>query len=97
MNKPLPPEKQALRRAAEILGGQAALATALGYDDRRHVWPWFNTDRKIPAEHCPKVERATRAKGDPVTCEELRPDVAWEVLRKCPGDCTHGDPAPVAG
>ena len=81
-------EKAALRRAADVLGGQSALASACGYTDRRHVWPWFNTDRRVPAEHCPAIERATRAKaaeqGAPkliVTCEELRPDVAWSVLR----------------
>lgn len=81
-------EKEALRRAAEALGGQAALASACGYTDRRHVWPWFNTDRRVPAEHCPSIERATRAaaarQNDPsliVTCEELRHDVAWGVLR----------------
>lgn len=76
------PPKAALRRAADVLGGQAALATVLGYEDRRAVWHWFGTDRKFPAEHCPAVERATREKGQPVTCEELRPDVAWSVLRE---------------
>lgn len=88
------PELAALRRAADALGGQAALASACGYSDRRHVWPWFNTERRakgwrVPAEHCPAIERATReaaaAKQDPsliVTCEELRPDVAWDVLRE---------------
>ncbi len=88
MSKALPPEKVALHRAAAILGGQAAMAVVLGYDDRRHVWPWFNTDRQFPAEHCPKVERATRDKGQTVFCEELRPDIAWDVLRKgCGPDC----------
>src|SRR5688572_26318372 len=89
------PEKVALRRAAEVLGGQAALASACGYSDRRHVWPWFNTERRakdwrVPAEHCLAIERATREvakeKCDPtliVTCEELRPDVAWGVIRGC--------------
>lgn len=82
MNKALPPEKAALQRAAAILGGQAALATVLGYDDRRHVWPWFNTNRQFPAEHCPKVERATRAKGELVKCEDLRPDIDWKVFKE---------------
>ena len=89
MNGQPHPEKDALRRAAEALGGQAALAQACGFGDRRHVWPWFNTERRVPAEHCPGIERATRiaaeAKADPsliVTCEQLRPDVAWEVLRE---------------
>lgn len=78
---PLSLEKAALQRAADVLGGQAALAAIVGYPDRRHVWPYFNTDRPFPAEKCPAVERATREKGRPVLCEELRPDVAWSVLR----------------
>jgi DNA-binding transcriptional regulator YdaS (Cro superfamily) len=83
-------EKAALRRAAAALGGQAAIAAACGFSDRRNVWPWFNVDdRDVPAEHCPAIELATReaaaAKGDPsliVTCEELREDVRWDVLRQ---------------
>lgn len=75
------PEKAALAKAAQVLGGQAALAVACGFPDRRHVWPWFNTDRKVPAERCPSIEAATREKGTPVLCEELRPDVNWSVLR----------------
>src|SRR5437868_3370016 len=84
------PEKAALQRAAVILGGQAALAELLGYPDRRNVWPWFNTDRRFPAEHCPVVERATRERGDIVRCEELRPDVAWDVLRMQAGEPWDG-------
>lgn len=82
MDENLPPEKQALYRAAEVLGGQAALATILGYSDRRNVTPWFSTGRAFPAEHCPAIERATRLRGKPVTCEELRPGVDWAVLRE---------------
>lgn len=78
--------KAALLRAAEQLGGQAALASALGFSDRRSVWPWFNTDRRVPAEHCPSIERAT---GGRVRCEELRPDVPWDVLRMQ----SHPEPA----
>jgi DNA-binding transcriptional regulator YdaS (Cro superfamily) len=82
MNKPLSPEKQALRRAAAVLGGQAALADLLGYKDRRNVWAWFNDpSRELLAEHCPTIERATRAKGEIVKCEELRPDIDWKVFR----------------
>jgi DNA-binding transcriptional regulator YdaS (Cro superfamily) len=85
------PPKVALRKASKVIGGQAALAAALGYADRRNVNPWFTMERNFPAEHCPVVERLTREKaseaGDPslvVTCEELRPDVAWDVLRESP-------------
>ncbi|MGJ7557453.1 transcriptional regulator [Variovorax sp. RB3P1] len=34
--------------------------------------------RQVPAERCPLIERATKRA---VLCEDLRPDVAWEVLR----------------
>jgi DNA-binding transcriptional regulator YdaS (Cro superfamily) len=89
MSDAVTPEKAALRRAADVLGGQAAFASVLGYADRRNVWPWFSTDRQFPAEHCPRIEARTREiaaeRGDPsliVTCEQLRPDVAWAVLRE---------------
>ena len=36
------------------------------------------TRRQVPAERCPDIEAATS--GD-VTCEELRPDINWAVLR----------------
>jgi DNA-binding transcriptional regulator YdaS (Cro superfamily) len=81
MSTLLTPEKAALHRAARVLGGQAAMAEVLGYRDRRGVWPYFNTTRDFPAEHCPTVERATREKGEPVICEELRPDVDWAYVR----------------
>lgn len=81
MSDTTPHKKQALRRAADLIGGQAALARLIGYEDRRAVWPWFNTDRDFPAEHCPAIERAT---GGKVTCEQLRPDVDWAVLRGLP-------------
>ena len=68
------PDKTALQRAAELLGGQVGIATACGYDDRRHVWPWFNTSRQVPPEHCAAIERACEGK---VRCEELRPDLDW--------------------
>lgn len=58
------------------------MAKVLGYDDRRHVWPWFNTDRRLLPEHCPTIERATRKAGDTVLCEELRPDLDWSTFRE---------------
>lgn len=83
------PEKEALHKAARVLGGQASLAEACGYSDRRHVWPWFNDPkRRVLPEKCPLIEKATRRvaeeRGDQtlvVSCEELRPDVEWAVLR----------------
>ncbi|MEE3700039.1 helix-turn-helix domain-containing protein [Mannheimia haemolytica] len=39
---------------------------------------WVNGKRQVPAERCPEIEKFTEGK---VTCEELRPDVDWAVLR----------------
>lgn len=69
----------ALNRAVALLGGQAALASALGLK-QQHIWNWLNRPgAEVPAEHCPAIERAT---GGKVRCEDLRPDVAWSVLRE---------------
>lgn len=39
---------------------------------------WKTGVRKVPAERCPAIEKAT---AGAVTCEELRPDVDWAYLR----------------
>lgn len=70
--------------AAEILGSQAALASALGVT-RAAVAQWKDEGRKVPAEHCPKIERLTDGR---VTCEQLRDDIEWGVVRG------SGTPAP---
>lgn len=68
----------ALIKAIDLLQGQAALASAIGVK-QQHVWNWLKRgDGRVPAEHCPAIERAT---GGKIRCEDLRPDVAWEVLR----------------
>jgi len=77
MTRPPTPEEAALRRAAAVVGGQAALASRLGFKSRRNVWPWFN-GRRVPAEYCPAIERLA---AGAVRCEDLRPDVEWGVLR----------------
>lgn len=70
----------AITRAADHVGGQAALARLL------HVTPpavnqWAAGLRPIPASRCPDIEAAT---AGAVRCEELRPDVDWRVLRGTP-------------
>lgn len=82
-------EKSALNRAARVLGGQAALARVCGFADRRNVWPWFATDRRIPAEHCPAIELATDGK---VTCEQLRGDVVWARVHDTDWPGANGRP-----
>ena len=42
------------------------------------VSQWKTLARRVPAERCPAIERATKGA---VTCEELRPDVDWAYLR----------------
>jgi len=67
-----------IERAAEILGSQTALAELLGLS-KGAVSQWKEPGRRVPAEYCPLIERATQGR---VRCEELRPDVAWDVLRE---------------
>lgn len=78
----------ALAKAIGTLGGPTKVAAILGVTAQA-VCFWRDGLRQFPADHCPIVERETRAKAaevaDPslvVTCEELRPDVAWAVLRE---------------
>lgn len=70
---------EALQKAIQVYGGQSPLAVSLGVK-QQHVWNWLKRGR-VPAEHCPAIERVTRERGSVVTCEELRPDVDWAVLR----------------
>ena len=42
------------------------------------VSQWALEQRRVPAERCPAIERAT---GGAVRCEELRPDVDWAAIR----------------
>lgn len=80
--------REALEAAIEALGGLVNTARVLRLKDERYqtVQSWLAN--RVPAEHCPSIERATRAVAAQggesliVRCEELRPDVAWEVLRQ---------------
>lgn len=57
---------------------QTELAKALGVTQGA-VWQWANGLTSVAAERCPAIEAATFGM---VRCEELRPDVAWSVLRQ---------------
>lgn len=70
-------------RAAKVIGSQAALATLLGVT-KAAVGQWRDPGRRVPAEHCPVIERETLQRGVPIRCEELRPDIDWSVLRDSP-------------
>ena len=56
---------------------QAQLGEMLGVSQGA-VGQWTLPGRRIPAEHCPSIERISKRQ---VTCEEMRPDVDWAYLR----------------
>ena len=69
-----------LNDALAIVGGPSRLARVLGVTVQA-VCFWRDGSRRLPAEHCPSIERAT---GGIVRCEDLRPDVDWAYLRTTP-------------
>jgi len=69
---------EALYRACQIVGGQAALARILEVTPVT-VNQWVHLQRPIPSERCPDIEEATSRQ---VMCEELLPSFRWDVLRK---------------
>lgn len=70
----------ALRRAKDILGSEMALASAVGVK-QPSVNYILNSGKKVPAEWCIPLERATAQKaeedgtGEIVTRHQLRPDL----------------------
>ena len=54
-------------------GRQRTLALALGIKQPT-VSEWCSGVKRVPLERCAAIERATTGA---VTCEALRPDVAW--------------------
>lgn len=87
------PAESAAARAIRLLGGPVRAAEKLGVDRYQTVQSWIRN--RVPAEYCPLIERATKERGEIVRCEDLRPDVAWNVLREQCGDC-NPPAAPVA-
>ena len=67
---------EALDRAVTICGSQGALAAKINV--RQSLIAMWKKRGRVPAEYCPAIERATAGE---VRCEQLRPDVAWDVLR----------------
>lgn len=60
-----------LEKAVSLLGGQTKLAKELGVK-QQNVWSWLRIAKKIPAEVCIPIEKATQGQ---VKKEELRPDI----------------------
>jgi len=71
---------EAIDRAIKVFGSQAAMASALDVKQPT-ISEWLRGERQVPAERCPQIERAT---SGAVRCEDLRPDVEWDVLRDQP-------------
>lgn len=63
--------KQAIKRAAAILGSQQALANEIGLKSQGSISNWIR-DGRIPAEHVLPIEKATKGA---VSRYELRPDI----------------------
>lgn len=66
-----------IQTAIDHMGNASRLARAIGVTTQA-VCFWRAGARQVPAERCPAIEAAT---GGLVRCEELRPDVRWDVLR----------------
>lgn len=60
---------KALQQAVDRLGGQAALAAAVGVK-QQHVWNWLSR-KSVPTDHCAAIEAAT---SRAVMRWDLRPD-----------------------
>lgn len=65
----------AAQRAADLLGGNSALAKACGVTPQA-VSQWANGGRPIPERRCVAIERLTKGA---VTRQELRPDDWSEI------------------
>ena len=71
-------EKHPIDRAAEILGTTLeGLGSLLGVS-KGAVSQWKDSGRRVPAEHCPKIEKMT---GGAIRCEELNDRIDWAYLR----------------
>ncbi|MFM8899178.1 MAG: YdaS family helix-turn-helix protein [Burkholderiales bacterium] len=69
-----------LERAIAAFPTATAFASAIGAPvNLPSMW---KARCNVPAEWCPAIERVTKARGSPVLCEELRPDIPWDVLRE---------------
>lgn len=64
-----------IQEAISIAGNITKLAKGLGVTPQA-VCFWRDGKRETPADKCPLIEQMTG-----VSCERLRPDVAWAYIR----------------
>ncbi|MBO4119869.1 transcriptional regulator [Cupriavidus gilardii] len=69
---------EGLEKAIACFGSLSAMARALGLSGYQVIQEWRRQGR-VPAEHCPVVERLT---AGAVTCEELNEKVDWAFVRR---------------
>jgi DNA-binding transcriptional regulator YdaS (Cro superfamily) len=69
--------EESLDKAIAIIGSLKALANELKVT-KGAIGQWKIPNRRVPAEHCPTIERLTNGQ---VRCENLRPDIEWSYLR----------------
>lgn len=78
----------ALARAVDLVGGQVALAAAIGLK-QQNIWNWLNRGEGVaPADHCAAIERAADGK---VRRWDLRPNDWWRIWPELIG--ANGAPA----
>ena len=61
------------------LGGPVRLGRYLGI--RSQAVSLWGIKSRIPAERVPELERLAVELGSPIRAEDMRPDVAWGVIR----------------
>lgn len=62
-----------MKRVLIAVGGETNLAKLLGFKTPARFARW--RQGRVPAEYCPTLELLSK-----VLCEDLRPDVGWDVL-----------------
>lgn len=83
---------EALDKAVSIIGSMQLVAELCDVT-KGAVGQWKLEGRSVPAEHCPKLERATNRA---VQCEQLNPDVDWAYLRTQPEGPVESEARPCA-
>lgn len=68
----------AFEAVTKVFGSQKNLAQALGVTPGA-VWIVVHGRRPVPISWCPRIEKLTDGK---IVCEQLRPDVSWDVVRQ---------------
>lgn len=72
----------ALDEAIALFDGPTDFARAIGVP--LNLPAMWRKRGRVPADHCPDIERETARRGRRIRCEAIRPDVDWSVLRKQP-------------